>query len=115
MGDLEDLSTEEILARIVLFEQKGFYFYTSWTMDEPATPDRIEFPNEEIYSIGEIDKMLSNPKDPLFEDARNADEYYDLIRALNVHVRTGTYISSFRDRKDLEICRNKKWKEPIYP
>lgn len=109
MGDVEELTKEEIKSKLEGYERRGFNFFPSWTIDKPITPDRIKLPSGKIMGTEEIDNFLSNGKliagDAHSINIVDAMLYYDLVREMRTDDRYMRYTTSFDGDEDLENCR----------
>ena len=108
--------TEE---KIEMYERSGFWFYPSWTMDSPITPDRIQMPSESIMSTEEIDLELNNLSRvsslKRIRELRLAVRYYDLIRSLDADERYSRYNQSFIDDADMINCEERYKDAVVFP
>jgi len=106
----------KIEKKLEVYEKCGFWFYPSWTMDPPITPDRIQMPSKRIMSLEEIESELNNSSkfslQKKVRELRLAIRYYDLIRSLDATDRDGVYNQSFIDDADMIVC-GKRYKDAM--
>lgn len=107
--DEEKYEDEEILPVLEQFENAGYHFFPAWTMDEPITPDRIRLPSGKFLDENELHNWFDGKKkiagDKKQIEVLGAQEFYYLVRSLDVDTRFREYNQSFVDDKDIEECR----------
>ncbi len=104
--------SKELVEKLETYEDRGFWFFPSWTIDEPITPERIMLPSGQILSIEEIKANLNNEENPLLFDAL---DFYDLVRELDCDERYRRYSYSFIDEEDEVKCRRRYKNAVVFP